>query len=210
MITSGNKYYYLPYYWIKEVEGVLVKTGRVSTVNNVSDVMTKSNDEPTLRYLQPRLCGHTGVDGKLFEFDVKKAKYLPPWGIFCDTDNNNNSTICNCFKKSSGNILSAKEFYWKAILGNLYLPKFDKGFVLLSPVIGHIFFLFLFNIVYYSLCFHTQTEGAHRQESLLQEIAAMPLATYIIILPITCIRNVPFTTAISFLLLSDLLTRYQT
>ena len=78
MITSGNKYYYLPYYWIKEVEGVLVKTGRVSTVNNVSDVMTKSNDEPTLRYLQPRLCGHTGVDGKLFEFDVKKAKYLPP------------------------------------------------------------------------------------------------------------------------------------
>jgi len=82
--------------------------------------------------------------------------------------------------------------------------------VLLSPVIGHIFFLFLFNIVYYSLCFHTQTEGAHRQESLLQEIAAMPLATYIIILPITCIRNVPFTTAISFLLLSDLLTRYQT
>jgi hypothetical protein len=77
MITSGNKYYYLPYYWIREVEGKLVKTGRVSTFNNCSDVMTKANDEPTIAYLQPRLCGHTGINGNLFEFDVKKAKYLP-------------------------------------------------------------------------------------------------------------------------------------
>ena len=78
MVTSGNKYYYLPYFWIKEVEGVEVKTDRIASVNNVSDVMTKANDESTLKYLQPRLCGHTGTRGDLFEFDVKKADYLPP------------------------------------------------------------------------------------------------------------------------------------
>ena len=77
MVTSGNKYYYLPYYWIKEVEGVLLKTGRVPSENNISDVMTKANDEPTLKYLQPRVCGHTGTDGSLFEFDTKLAQYLP-------------------------------------------------------------------------------------------------------------------------------------
>ena len=77
MVTSGNKHYYLPYYWIKEVEGVLLKTGRVPSENNISDVMTKANDEPTLKYLQPRVCGHTGTDGSLFEFDTKLAQHLP-------------------------------------------------------------------------------------------------------------------------------------
>jgi hypothetical protein len=76
--SSGNKYYYLPYYWIKEVEGIEIKTDRVCSENNLSDVMTKANDEPTLEYLQPRICGHTGVRGELFEFDLKKAQYMPP------------------------------------------------------------------------------------------------------------------------------------
>jgi hypothetical protein len=77
MVTSGNKHYYLPHYRIREVEGKLVKTGRVSTFNNCSDVMTQANDEPTIAHLQPGLCGHTGINGNLFEFDVKKAKHLP-------------------------------------------------------------------------------------------------------------------------------------
>ncbi len=49
-----------------------------ASVNNVSDVMTKANDESTLKYLQPRLCGHTGTRGDVFELDVKKSDYLPP------------------------------------------------------------------------------------------------------------------------------------
>ena len=77
MITSGNKHYHLPCHWIREVEVKLVKTGRVSAPNNCSDVMIKANDEPTVAHLQPRLCGHTGVNRHPFEFDVKKAKHLP-------------------------------------------------------------------------------------------------------------------------------------
>jgi hypothetical protein len=78
MVTAGNKYYYTPYYYVKEIDGIHVDCDRVPTLNNISDVMTKANDEATLNYLQPRLCGHTGHDGTLFEFDVKKATYLPP------------------------------------------------------------------------------------------------------------------------------------
>ena len=78
MVTSGNKYYYLPYYWIKEVEGIFVKTDRVATENNNADVMTKAVDKNTLQYLKPRVTGYTGHDGTLFKFDPAKAIYIPP------------------------------------------------------------------------------------------------------------------------------------
>jgi hypothetical protein len=49
----------------------------MSTLNNIPDVTTKANDEPTLSYLQPRFCGHTRAEGNLFAFDVKLAQHLP-------------------------------------------------------------------------------------------------------------------------------------
>ena len=78
MVTSGNKYIYLPYFYSKEVEDVLTVSERVPTANNNADIMTKGVDAPTIEYLGPRLCGYTGHDGKLFEFDVKRATYIPP------------------------------------------------------------------------------------------------------------------------------------
>ena len=78
LVSSGNKYYYLPYYWIKEVEGVLIESSRVETVNNLSDLMTKAVDLQTINYLEKRINGVIGPAGTLFEFDLAKAEYLPP------------------------------------------------------------------------------------------------------------------------------------
>ena len=77
MMTSGNKCYYTPYYWTKEVNNVLIQTGRVDTKENVSDILTKAADKATCDKLHPRMTGHTGCEGTLFTFDPLAAKYCP-------------------------------------------------------------------------------------------------------------------------------------
>ena len=76
-MTSGNKYYYTPYYWTKEVNNVLIQTGRVDTKENVSDILTKAADKATCDKIHPRMTGHTGCEGALFTFDPLAAKYCP-------------------------------------------------------------------------------------------------------------------------------------
>ena len=75
MMTSCNKYYWPQYYYTKEVHGHTANCERVPSAENISDILTKGVDKPTLDHLLPRLSGHSGVEGNLPLFDLQNFSY---------------------------------------------------------------------------------------------------------------------------------------
>lgn len=59
IVTSGNKYFYLPYHYSKEATELgNISTVRVNTDDNFSDALTKSVPEPAVSRLVPGISGH--------------------------------------------------------------------------------------------------------------------------------------------------------
>ena len=77
MMTSCNKYYWPQYYYTKEAHGCTVNCERVASADNISDILTKAVDKPTLEHLLPRLSGHCGVEGNLPLFDLQNFPCEP-------------------------------------------------------------------------------------------------------------------------------------
>jgi hypothetical protein len=69
MVTSGNKCYYTPHCWTKEVSNALTQTGRVDAKENAPDILTKAADKATCDKTHPCMTGHTGCKGAPFTFD---------------------------------------------------------------------------------------------------------------------------------------------
>jgi hypothetical protein len=60
-ISTGNKYIYTPYHWVKElVKGKFVKVYRKDTKNNISDLFTKPCVREVCATLVDRLKGYAG------------------------------------------------------------------------------------------------------------------------------------------------------
>ena len=59
MISSGNQYIYVPYFWIQELvrDKIITPPMHVPTKNNIADLHTKSVDRQTVANLLPKLKG---------------------------------------------------------------------------------------------------------------------------------------------------------
>ena len=59
MISTGNQYIYVPYFWTQELvkEGIISAPIHVRTEHNIADLHTKSVDKQTVKRLTPKMKG---------------------------------------------------------------------------------------------------------------------------------------------------------